>query len=108
MIIENKKGQKKVMLLKIFIGYYVIVAILFIIEHLDISIEATRYLKKNKVKLKKDKTVVFSKIIAVIKLLIYSILPIFRIVVLFVYWTRRDDIIENTIDEVIETRGVED
>lgn len=96
------------MLLKIFIGYYIIVAVLFIIESLDISIEATRFLKKNKVKLKKNKTVIFSKIIAVIKLLIYSILPIFRIVLLFAYWTNRDDIIENTIDKVIETRGVED
>lgn len=96
------------MLLKIFIGYYVIVAVLFIIENLDISIEATRYLKKKQVKLINDKTVAFTKVIAVIKLLIYSVLPIFRIVLLFTYWTRRDEIIEDTVDKVIETRGVED
>lgn len=96
------------MLLKIFIGYYVIIAVLFIVENLDISLEATRFLKKKKVKLKKDKTIVFSKIIAVIKLLIYSILPIFRIVLLFTYWTRRDEIIEDTVDKVIEARGVKD
>ena len=96
------------MLLKIFIGYYVIIAVLFIVENLDISLEATRYLKNRNVKLKKDKTIIFSKIIAVIKLLIYSILPIFRIVLLISYWTRRDEIIEDTVDEVIETRGVKD
>lgn len=96
------------MLLKIFIGYYVIIAVLFIVENLDISLEATRFLKKKKVKLKKDKIIVFSKIIAVIKLLIYSILPIFRIVLLFTYWTCMDEIIEDTVDKVIETRGVED
>ena len=96
------------MLLKIFIGYYVIIAVLFIVENLDISLEATRILKNRNVKLKKDKTIIFSKIIAVIKLLIYSILPIFRIVLLISYWTRRDEIIEDTVDEVIETRGVKD
>lgn len=96
------------MLLKIFIGYYVIIAVLFIVENLDISLEATRYLKKNKVKLIKDKTVTFSKVIAVIKLLIYSVLPIFRLIILFAYWTRRDEIIEDTVDKVIETRGVKD
>ena len=96
------------MLLKIFIGYYVIIAVLFILENLDITLEATRIIKNRNVKLKKDKTTALITKISIIKLLIYSILPIFRLIILFTYWTRRDEIIEDTVDKVIETRGVKD
>lgn len=94
-------------MLKIFIGYYVIIAILFIIENLDISIEAAQVIKNRNMKLKKDKTI-FSRIIGIAKLFIYSILPIFRLFLIITYWAKRDEIIENTVDKVIKIRGVED
>ena len=96
------------MLLKIFIGYYVVVADLFIFDNLDITLEATRIIKNRNVKLKKDKITALITKISIIKLLIYSILPIFRLIILVTYWTRRDEIIEDTVDKVIETRGVKD
>lgn len=96
------------MLLKIFIGYYVIIAVLFIAESLHITLEATLIIKNRNVKLKKDKTTALITKISIIKLIIYSILPIFRLIMLFAYWTRRDEIIEDTVDEVIELRGVKD